>query len=128
MPFLSLACRMVTPVFAISDYSLAIDYYVGWLGFLIDWEEPLAVCNRHYFQVSRSNVILHLTDDAAECRPGSKAIAEVTGLLSYHHQLQSKDAAFELPPLHKTSWSDKVVQLEVVDPFGNHLVLAEVAL
>ena len=119
---------MVTPIFIISDYSLALDFYVGWLGFLIDWEGPLAAGSRHYFQVSRGSVILHLTDDTTESCPGAKAVAEVTGLLVYHHQLQSKKSAFELPPLHKANWSDKVVQLEVADPFGNRLVFAEVAL
>ena len=121
---------MVTPAFAISDYHKARDFYVGWLGLVIDWEEPMAIVNRHYFQVSRGNVILHLTDDATESGPGAKAIAEVTGLLFYHRQLQEKTArfAFELPALQKTSWSDKVVQLELTDPFGNRLVFAEVAL
>ena len=121
---------MVTPVFAISDYQLALDFYVGWLGMTIDWEEPLAVANRHYFQVSRGNVILHLTDDAAESCQGAKAIAEVTGLLFYHRQLQEKTTrfAFELPALRKASWSEKVVQLELTDPFGNHLVFAEVSI
>ncbi len=121
---------MVTPVFAISDYQLALDFYVGWLGLVIDWEEPLSVANRHYFQVSRGSVILHLTDDGTESRQGAKAIAEITGLLFYHRQLQEKTTrfAFGLPALQKTSWSDKVVQLEVTDPFGNHLVFAEVSI
>ena len=121
---------MITPVFAISNYQLALDFYVGWLGFVIDWEEPLPVANRHYFQVSRGGDILHLTDDATESCQGAKAIAEVTGLLSYHRQLQERTAhfTFGLPALHKAMWSDKVVQLEVADPFGNRLVFAEFSL
>lgn len=121
---------MVTPVFAISDYQLALDFYVGWLGFVIDWEEPIPVANRHYLQISRGVDILHLTDDATESCQGAKAIAEATGLLAYHRQLQEKATrfVFGLPPLQKASWSEKVVQLAVVDPFGNHLVFAEVTL
>ena len=121
---------MVTPVFPVSDYRLALDFYIDWLGFVIDWEEPMMVANRHYFQVSRNSTIVHLTNDHLESSAGAKAIAEVTGLLAYHRQLQEKKArcAFELPPLQKASWSNKVVQLEVTDPFGNHLVFSEVSL
>lgn len=116
---------MVTPIFRISDYQQALDFYVDWLGFRIDWEdrserEPL------YMQVSRGGIVLHLTNYPQESCAGAKAIAEINGLIAYHYLLTKKDSAFPSPALQKTAWSDKVMQIEVTDPFGNSLVFAEI--
>ena len=115
---------MVTPVFRILDYHQAREFYIDWLGFSIDWEDrsskgPL------YMQISRGDLVLHLTSHDGDSNPGSKAIAEINGLLAYHHFLLQKDSAFPQPALEKTSWSEKVMQAKVVDPSGNSLVFVE---
>lgn len=116
---------MVTPIFRIFDYQQALDFYIDWLGFRIDWEErseqePL------YMQVSRGGIVLHLTNYPKESCTGAKAIAEINGLIAYHYLLTKKDSAFPSPALEKTIWSDKVMQIQVNDPFGNSLVFAEI--
>ena len=115
---------MVTPIFRILDYQQAREFYIDWLGFRIDWEDrsskgPL------YMQVSRGSIVLHLTSHDGDSTPGSKAMAEINGLLAYHHLLLQKANPFPSPALKKTNWSDKVMQAEVVDPFGNRLVFVE---
>ena len=42
--------------------------------------------------------------------------------------LLKKESAFPAPQLQKTAWNDKVMQLELFDPVGNCLVLAEVCI
>lgn len=116
---------MVTPVFQITDYAQAVAFYVDWLGFSIDWEDRPAG-GGYYVQVSRGGIILHLTTHSHESCIGSRALAEFAGLLSFHRLLLQKASAFPTPPLQKTTWNDKVMQLELVDPAGNCLVLAEV--
>ena len=116
---------MVTPVFQITDYQQAVAFYVGWLGFSIDWEERPAR-GGCYLQISRGSIVLHLTDYPNESSIGARAMAEFTGLLSFHHQLLQKASVFPAPQLQKTTWNDKVMQLELFDPAGNCLVLAEV--
>ena len=115
---------MVTPIFRIFDYQKARAFYVDWLGFRIDWEDwstkgPL------YMQVSRDSIVLHLTSHDGDSSPGSEAMAEINGLLAYHHLLLKKEHSFTQPALKKTSWSDKVMQAEVIDPFGNCIVFVE---
>ena len=116
---------MVTPVFQITDYPQAMAFYVDWLGFSIDWEDRPA-SGGFYVQISRGNIVLHLTTYQHESCIGSRAIAEFTGLPAFHRLLLQKEAAFPTPPLQKTTWNDKVMQLELFDPAGNCLVLAEV--
>lgn len=116
---------MVTPVFRISDYQQARDFYVDWLGFRIDWEDwssrgPL------YMQVSRGSIVLHLTSHPEDgCCGGARAMAEINGLIAFHHLLLKKESAFPHPALQKTTWSDKVMQAQVTDPFGNCLLFIE---
>lgn len=117
---------MVTPVFQITNYPQAVAFYIDWLGFNIDWEDGPAADGGRYLQVSRGSIVLHLTNALHESGTGSRAIAEFTGLLAFHHLLGQKQSAFPMPELQKTTWHDKVMQLELMDPAGNCLVLAEV--
>lgn len=120
-----LPAYMVTPVFSIFDYAKAIAFYIDWLGFRIDWEE---VRNKRpvYVQVSRGEVILHLNALPDDVPPGAKARAEMQGLLAFHHQLTQKNNAVR-PALVPAYWNNQVLEMEVVDPFGNRIVFCEFA-
>ena len=117
---------MVTPVFQITDYPQAVAFYIDWLGFSIDWEDEVTVDGGRYLQVSRGSIVLHLTNTTHQSCAGSRAIAEFTGLAAFHRILMQKASVFPMPELQKTTWHDKVMQLELVDPAGNCLMLAEV--
>jgi hypothetical protein len=117
---------MVTPIFRIFDYRKAYEFYVEWLGFHIDWEERSDTVSM-YMQVSRGDIVLHLTGYYGENCPGSRsrAMAEINGLMAYHRLLVQKDYPFMPPGLKKTVWSERVMQAEVTDPFGNSIVFIE---
>ena len=116
---------MVTPVFQTTDYAQALAFYIDWLGFSVDWEERPAG-GGYYLQISRSSIVLHLTNYPNESSIGARAMVDFTGLLSFHRLLLQKKSAFPAPSLHKAPWNDRVLQLELFDPVGNCLVLAEV--
>jgi hypothetical protein len=115
---------MLTPVFQILDYAVALDFYVEWLGFRIDWAQQ-PVKPYAYVQVSRGDVVLHLSTNPDDCQPGSRVRALTWGLLSYYNQLLSKDQAYHSPTLLPASWSERVMEMEVFDPFGNCIVFCE---
>ncbi|KAA8477507.1 hypothetical protein BDE36_3114 [Arcticibacter tournemirensis] len=51
----------ITPIFRMFDYDKAVEFYIDWLGFKIDWEDkpdntPI------YMQISLNGIILHLTE------------------------------------------------------------------
>jgi len=56
----SLALQMTTaiPIFRIFDYQKAIEFYIDWLGFTIDWKHnpddtPI------YLQISLNGIVIH---------------------------------------------------------------------
>lgn len=109
------------PIFRIFDYAKAIEFYVDWLGFTIDWEDkpkdgPI------YMQVSLQGVVLHLSEHHGDCTPGARIhIEDFAGLKEYHKQLIDKNYKYYRPGLEKASWNSKALTMEVGDPFGNRL-------
>ena len=116
---------MITPVFRIFDYQQAYDFYIGWLGFRIDWENRPSN-GPVYLQISRGDIVLHLVGGpSTEVGSGSRVRAVINGLMAYHHFLLKKDSSFTAPGLVKAEWDARVMEAEVIDPFGNHIVFAE---
>ncbi|WP_046245286.1 glyoxalase superfamily protein [Hymenobacter terrenus] len=115
---------MITPVFTVLDYQKAREFYIDWLGFHLDWVEQLKN-GTLYMQVSRGDVVLHLTDNHKSGFPGSRVRANINGLVAYHHILLKKDYPFTRPGLVKANWSEKVMEAEVIDPFGNRIIFQE---
>ena len=106
------------PTFGIQDYQIAIDFYVDYLGFKIDWEHRFGPTEPIYMQISKNGLILHLSENK---RFHSKAIVfvETTKLKEFHKELQDENPAKQLPEILQTNW--KTLQLEITDPFGNLL-------
>lgn len=111
------------PIFRIFDYEKAMEFYVGWLGFEVDWEDKPKNAPV-YLQISRGDVVLHLSEHHGDCSPGSKAyIDNFEGLKAYHTQLIAKDYKFNRPGL--ATGFGKGICMEVIDPFGNKLSFNE---
>lgn len=117
--------QMITPVFQVQDYQQAHDFYVSWLGFRLDWEDR-ASDGKLYMQVSRGGFTLHLSNNRRDSSPGAKVRAGMNGLIAYHHILLKKENPFPRPDLVKANWNERVMQAEVVDPFGNRIIFEEV--
>ena len=106
----------------IFDYDKAVEFYVNWLGFKIDWEDkpdnaPI------YMQISLEGIILHLTEHHGDCSPGARAhIGKFDNLKDFHQQLLSKQYKFNRPGLGKEPWwNPKKLCMDVIDPLGNRL-------
>ncbi|MBB5645233.1 glyoxalase superfamily protein [Pedobacter cryoconitis] len=111
----------IIPIFRIFDYDKAIEFYINWLGFKIDWEHK-ETGTPIYMQVSMQGILLHLTEHHGDCTPGARAyIADFENLKDFHQLLLAKDYKFNRPGLEKQSWNDQVDYMEVIDPFGNRL-------
>ncbi|OOQ58608.1 glyoxalase superfamily protein [Mucilaginibacter pedocola] len=109
------------PIFRIFDYDKAIEFYVDWLGFNIDWEHK-PEGSPIYMQVSLQGIVLHLTEHYGDCTPGGRIhIEDFKGLRDYHKLLHSKNYKYYNPGLEKAGWNPDVLTMEVGDPFGNRL-------
>lgn len=116
--------QKVIPILRIFDYQKAIEFYVHWLGFAIDWEHTFEENAPVYMQVSGEGITLHLSGHHGDATPGAKVYIECTGLKDYHKLLHDKKYKHNRPGLKETFYGTWCV--EVIDPFGNKLTFNEI--
>jgi catechol 2,3-dioxygenase-like lactoylglutathione lyase family enzyme len=109
----------VIPIFRIFDVEKAKDFYVGFLGFRVDWEHSFDDNAPLYMQVSRGNLILHLTEHHGDCCPGSTVFVQTSQLDRFHQEITATGYQYMRPSIESAPWNAKV--MEVIDPFGNRL-------
>lgn len=115
----------IIPVFRVFDYDKTIQFYIDWLGFIINWEHrPHG--HPFYMQVSIRGVALDLSEHHGECSPGGRvSISEFTGLAAYYAQLKSKNYIYMNPGLERVEWQADTIEMTVIDPFYNKLIFSE---
>ncbi len=113
------------PILIIYDYDKAIEFYINWLSFKIDWENkpnntPV------YIQISRGNLAMHLSEHYGDSTPGSGVYIEnFEGLRKYHDEISAKDYKYCKPGLQKPLLKAKPLCMDIIDPFGNRLSFNE---
>lgn len=120
---MALQIQQTIPLIRIFDEAKAYEFYVEWLGFVVDWMHRFEDTMPLYMQVSKDTLSLHLTEHHGDCSPGTKVFIECTGLKEYHSELIKKKYKYNRPCLEKAfygAWS-----MEVSDPFGNKLLFSE---
>ena len=111
------------PILRIFDVDKAREFYVGFLGFRVDWEHRFDPEAPVYMQVSRGTCVLHLTEHHGDCCPGGTVFLRVTGLDEYHREITAKGYRYLRPGIEIAPWNAKLMQ--VTDPFGNRLRFSE---
>ena len=107
------------PLMRIFDVVKAKDFYVGFLGFTIDWEHQFDKGMPVYLQISKGDLILHLTEHHGDCCPGSTVFVWMTGIEQFHAEITSRGYGYMRPALEKTFYNSLCI--EVADPFGNRI-------
>ena len=116
--------RQTIPILRIFDVEKARDFYVGFLGFAVDWEHRFEESAPVYMQVSRSGCVLHLSEHNGDCCPGSTIFPRVMGLERYHAEITAKNDKYDRPGIETTFHNSRCMELG--DPFGNRLRFDEV--
>jgi catechol 2,3-dioxygenase-like lactoylglutathione lyase family enzyme len=107
------------PVLRIFDVDKAREFYVGFLGFRVDWEHRFEPGSPLYLQVSRDGLVLHLSEHHGDGSPGVVVVVRTAGLDAYHREITAKGYPFARPGLERAPWNAWL--MEVTDPFGNRL-------
>ena len=109
----------IVPTFRIFDVGKAKDFYIGWLGCKVDWENQFEPNTPWYMQVSRGNLVLHLSEHHGDSTPGSVVFVDMQGIEEFHREIMAKSYKYNRPGLELTQWNSKCVS--VIDPFGNRI-------
>jgi catechol 2,3-dioxygenase-like lactoylglutathione lyase family enzyme len=108
------------PILRIFDRAKAVEFYVDYLGFTLDWEHGgHADHSPLYAQVSRGAAVLHLSEHHGDASPGGAALIPVTDVESLHKELHDRDYGYARPGISDEDWGRVLV---VIDPFHNRLV------
>ncbi len=110
------------PILRIFSVKKAMEFYVGFLGFTLDWEHRFGENFPLYAQVSRAGLRLHLSEHHGDGTPGSATFIPMTGIDAFHRELLARDYAYAKPGISDDPWGRGVT---VGDPFGNHLRFCE---
>ena len=113
----------VIPVLRIFDVAKAKEFYVDWLEFVIDWEHTFNQNAPVYMQISKGNLVLHLSEHYGDGTPGSNTFVWCAGLEQYQQQLLAKNYKYFRPGLEATFYD--TLCMNIIDPFGNKLSFNE---
>lgn len=112
-------CTKVIPILRIFDYAKAVEFYVDWLGFTIDWEHRFDDNAPIYMQISLGSIVLHLSEHHGDCSPGANVFITCTGLKEFHEAIIRKEYKYNRPGLKKTFYGTWCVTVN--DPFYNRI-------
>lgn len=111
------------PIIRIFDEAKAKEFYLGFLGMSLDWEHRFEADLPIYIQVSKGDLVLHLSEHSGDCTPGSKTFVNTDDLDGLHDEVTSRGYRYSRPEITIASWGDRM--FEVVDPFSNRLLFNE---
>ncbi len=112
------------PVVRMLDETLGRAFYVDYLGYEIDWEHRFHdnVESPLYMQIRHDRSVLHLNGHATNDTPVCEVRIPVRNLARFNEYLRAKDADFEKPEIVDPRYEGRPTDMNLIDPFGNHLV------
>ena len=114
--------EQVCPIFRIFDIDKAKEFYLDYLGFQKDWGHRFAEDMPLYMQVSRGNLILHLSEHHGDACPGANLFVRLQGVDALHKEISARKYRFLRPDIQTQPWGRI---LAVIDPFGNRIQFCE---
>lgn len=108
-----------TPILRIFDEARAREFYIGFLGFRVDWEHRFEPGLPLYLQVSRDGCVLHLSEHHGDGSPGTALRIETDDIDALQAQLLAKAYPYSRPSVQDMPWGTR--DMSMADPFGNRL-------
>lgn len=118
----AIAFEQAVPIVRIFDVPKAHEFYLGFLGFSVDWEHRYGEQFPLYTQISRGGLRLHLSEHSGDATPGGNMVVYMMGIRAFHAELSGKNYRYMKPGLE-----DEGTRLEVtvIDPFNNRIRFME---
>ena len=111
------------PILRIFDEARAREFYLDFLGMDTDWEHRLEDEAPLYMQVSRGDLVFHLSEHSGDGSPGTRIFVNTNGVDQLARELAERRYRYNRPSIETAPWGSRV--LEVVDPFSNRIVFNE---
>jgi uncharacterized glyoxalase superfamily protein PhnB len=112
----------VVPILRILDEDKAREFYVGFLGFTVDWEHRFEAGTPLYIQISKGTCVIHLSEHFGDGTPGAAVRIDVDDVDAFQRELIGKKYKYARPGVQDQPWGMR--EMSVKDPFGNRLTFA----
>jgi catechol 2,3-dioxygenase-like lactoylglutathione lyase family enzyme len=109
----------VTPVLRMFDVAMALEFYVGFLGFEEKWRHQFAPDLPVYMGVEREGVFLHLSQHFGDATPGTHIRIEVDDVDAFSAALNAKSYRNARPGVEEQPWGNR--ETTIHDPSGNRI-------
>jgi catechol 2,3-dioxygenase-like lactoylglutathione lyase family enzyme len=113
----------VVPILRIFDIAKADAFYQGFLGFKVDWDHRFDDNAPLYRQVSRGDLVLHLSEHHGDGSPGARLRVMMRGVEEFHREISARNYRYMRPGLERTPWG--TLETGAIDPFGNLIRFCE---
>ncbi|MCL6709577.1 glyoxalase superfamily protein [Pseudomonas sp. R2.Fl] len=114
--------EQAVPIVRIFDVAKAHEFYLGFLGFSVDWEHRYGENFPLYTQISRGGLRLHLSEHSGDATPGGNMVVYIAGIRELHKELSGKAYRYMKPGLEDEGTR---LELTVIDPFNNRIRFME---
>lgn len=111
------------PILRAFDEVMTRDFYLGWLGFTVDFEHRFAPGMPLYLGISRDGAQLHVSEHPGDGAVGIRVRLHISGVEALRAELAGRNAPYPLPQLDRPDWG--FTELTVADPFHNRITFAE---
>jgi hypothetical protein len=115
--------QQVVPILRIFDVQKADEFYLGFLGFAVDWDHRYDENAPLYRQISRNGLVLHLSEHHGDGSPGARLRVMMRGVREFHCEISEKGYRYMRPGLDTTEWG--TLETVAIDPFGNMISFCE---
>jgi uncharacterized glyoxalase superfamily protein PhnB len=120
---MDISFNWVVPILRIFDIAKADEFYQGFLGFSVDWDHRFEPDMPLYRQISRGNLLIHLSEHHGDGSPGARIRVMMQGVEAFHREISTKGYRYMRPGLETTPWG--TIETGVIDPFGNLIRFCE---
>jgi catechol 2,3-dioxygenase-like lactoylglutathione lyase family enzyme len=106
-----------SPAITTNNVAKANEFYPSFLGFEVDWDHSFDDNAPLYRQVSRGDLILHLSEHHGDGSRGARLRVMMRGVEEFQREISAKAYRYMGPGLEKTPWGR--LETGAIDPFGN---------
>lgn len=106
------------PILRMFDETKAREFYIGFLGFSVEFEHRFEADLPLYMGIQRSGLQIHLSEHHGDASPGSTVFVPMRNIELLRNELLAKQYGYGRPDIVQQGWGQI---LEIHDPFGNRI-------
>jgi catechol 2,3-dioxygenase-like lactoylglutathione lyase family enzyme len=106
------------PILRMFDEAKAREFYLGFLGFDVEFEHRFEAGLPLYLGIRRNGLSLHLSEHHGDASPGATVFVPMHNIERLRDELLAKQYGYGRPDIVEQDWGRV---LEVHDPFGNRI-------